>query len=148
MFLEQKTILGLSVALKKSPIYQRAAGYTLLEVLISLCILSFGLLGFAQAQLLALRSNQIAYMQSIAQTRLTSLAEILQACAGVNCSSTDMNDEINSWNEDNAYLLPSGQSDFKTQDNYQMVTIHWQTTANNQAIAQAKLLMPIFHGKS
>lgn len=51
------------------------AGFSLLEVLFALCILSVGLLGFAEAQLLALRNQQDAYLKSVAQIRLFSLAE-------------------------------------------------------------------------
>lgn len=45
------------------------AGFSLIELLVALLILSVGLLGFLQAELVALRNNQTAYMRSIEQVK-------------------------------------------------------------------------------
>ena len=86
-----------------------SAGYTLLEVLIALCILSVGLLLLAQAQLLALRNNQTAYFQTIAALQLASMADRLTACAAVHCDSAGLTNEVSLWNGENSELLPIGK---------------------------------------
>jgi|GEM_PF-3003833 len=125
----------------------KAAGYSLLEILISLCILSGGLLGFAQAQLLALRSNQIAAMQSIAQIRLMALADVLQTCANAKCSESNLTDQIKNWNMINASVLPQGQGEITQQGNNQVIKLHWQTAATDRfnANTQARLIIPLSH---
>ena len=44
---------------------QKSRGMSLIEVLISLCILSVGLLGLARTQILALQESRLAYTQSV-----------------------------------------------------------------------------------
>lgn len=144
-FLEQKTIDKLPIVLRERTTPQLIAGYSLLEVLISLCILSFGLLGFAQAQLLALRNNQIAYLQSAAQARLLSLSEALQACHMANCSMTTMNNEVQVWNNYNSFILPKGQGYLTKNGFQQVITLYWQTADQNRFLSKAKLIIPTFH---
>ena len=144
-FLEQKAVNYSTDALRIGFNFRHIAGYSLLEVLISLCILSFGLLGFAQAQLLALRNNQIAYFQSIAQSRLFSLAEALQACNMAKCSMADINNEIQVWNVYNSYILPNGQGHLTEQDSHRIIILNWQTADREQVLNQAKLIIPILH---
>ncbi len=66
------------------------SGATLMEVLVSLLVLSFGLLGIAGVQLVSLRNNQAAYFRTQA-TMLTS--EIIERMrgnkAGVESSAYD-----------------------------------------------------------
>src|SRR5262245_37855713 len=57
-------------SMKTSPIHRKAAGFTLLEVLITIVVVAFGLLGLAGLQVFALKNNQSAAMRVIA----TSLA--------------------------------------------------------------------------
>ncbi len=54
---------------------KKRRGYSLLELLIALFILNVGLLGFAEAQLVALRSMQSAYSRTLTQLKLISLDE-------------------------------------------------------------------------
>lgn len=119
-------------------------GYSFLEILISLCILSFGLLGFVQAQLLALRTNQAAYLQSVAQTRLISLAETIQACASIKCSVANLGEQVATWNIDNAKLLPQGKGSLLKQNNYHLINIHWQSAENSHFSDHAEMLVSDF----
>ena len=121
---------------------RKIAGYSLLEILISLCILSGGLLGFAQAQLLSLRTNQVANLQSIAQTRLIALADALQACTTTKCSSSDLQQEIKDWNMLNANLLPGGKGKLASSGNQQIITLHWHGADGDSFKSQAKLIIP------
>lgn len=118
------------------------AGYSLLEVLIAVCILSVSLLAFAQAQLTALRINQSTYLQTIAQTRLTSLAETLYTCNVVTCSSNNIMAKIKNWNELNQQLLPAGEGKLIKDNNYQIINVQWQRTDNKNTMQRAKLFFP------
>lgn len=51
-------------------------GFSLLEVLIAMLILSIGLLGFARAQIISLHHNEAAYQQTLAEIQNNSLAEL------------------------------------------------------------------------
>ena len=104
-------------------------GYSLLEVLIALCILCGGLLGLAQSQLLALRGNQMAYFQIVAAEQLVAMAERLQACTIVHCDSAGLTNEVNLWNTENAVLLPKGNG-FISNGPPEKITIGWQSISS------------------
>lgn len=53
-------------------------GFSLIEVLISIIILSFGLLGMVGLQAAALQSNREARLQSVGMAQATELAEIMR----------------------------------------------------------------------
>ena len=55
------------------------AGFTLLEVLIAIVVLSFGLLGIAGLQVVALKNNQSASMRSVAVALSTDIVERMKA---------------------------------------------------------------------
>lgn len=57
----------------------RQSGSTLMEVLISLLVLSFGMLGMAGVQGVSLRGNQAAYYRTMATTLSTDIVERLRA---------------------------------------------------------------------
>ena len=126
--------------------YNSAKGYSLLEVLIALCILSFGLLGFVQAQLLAVRNSQRAYLQSVAQIRLISLAENIQSCAMAGCSAPSFNNQLQEWNDINAYLLPAGHGNLNLQKNNSIINIKWQISADKNSFEQTAIVTPNSRG--
>lgn len=67
---------------------QQVAGFSLLEVLISLVILSVGLLGMASLMSTTLKSNDSAYMRSQATTQAYNIIDRMRAnMAGVNNSA-------------------------------------------------------------
>ena len=57
--------------MKISPVQRHAAGFTLLEVLITIVVVAFGLLGLAGLQVFALKNNQSATMR-VAATGLAN----------------------------------------------------------------------------
>jgi type IV pilus assembly protein PilV len=98
-------------------------GFTLLEVLVALFILSFGLLGIAGLQLTALQQSQDSYAQSLAVIQLFSMQERLRA----NKSAETRNRELADWNASNARLLSHGKGSYQCQANVCVITIRWQT---------------------
>lgn len=55
------------------------AGSTLIEVLVSLLVLSFGMLGMAGVQAVSLRGNQAAYFRTVATTVSLDVVERMRA---------------------------------------------------------------------
>lgn len=100
-------------------------GFTLLEVLISLVILSTGLLVLSNAQITGLRFNQEAYLQTQAIWQQNSLIERLRACAVVIGKDSCKNDEKNNWRITNTILFPGSESQIKVEGTDYCVIIRW-----------------------
>lgn len=65
-------------------------GFTLLEILVAIVVISLGLLGLAGLQALSLRNNQIAQYRSIASQQAYDMADRLRAnLAGVRAGNYD-----------------------------------------------------------
>lgn len=106
-------------------------GFTLLEILVAIVVISLGLLGLAGLQALSLRNNQVAYYRSIASQQAYDMADRLRAnlagvrvgnydnltgtlpgnpgCFTTGCSTANMvtTDQFQ-WLTNNAALLPGG----------------------------------------
>lgn len=66
------------------PMIEKQAGFTLLEVLVAIVVLSLGLLGLAGLQAASLRNNQAAYYRGIATQQTYDMADRIRAnLAGV-----------------------------------------------------------------
>lgn len=113
------------------PLNRDQSGFTLLEVLVAIVVLSLGLLGLAGLQAATLRNNQIAYYRAIAVQQTYDMADRIRAnqagatagaynaltaiiptdpdCVANTCSSADMAVADHSqWNNNNARMLPAG----------------------------------------
>ncbi|MGC1853770.1 MAG: prepilin-type N-terminal cleavage/methylation domain-containing protein [Candidatus Aquirickettsiella sp.] len=55
-------------------------GFSLIEVMVAAAILSFSLLSFAQAQLMALHASEQAYLINLADLKNVELAENFKIC--------------------------------------------------------------------
>jgi len=107
------------------------SGFTLLEVMIAIVVLSLGLLGLAGLQAATLRNNQIAYYRAIAVQQTFDMADRIRAnqagaaagaydaldasipadpdCIANTCVAADMAVADHSqWNNNNARMLPGG----------------------------------------
>lgn len=110
------------------------SGFTLLEILVAIVVLSIGLLGLAGLQAVSLNNNQTAYYRSIATQQAYDMADRIRAnLAGVNeghyddlsgtpddpgCIATDdtgcedlvdvKDTDYFQWQTANAALLPGG----------------------------------------
>lgn len=79
-------------------------GFSLIEILISLFIISMMLLGFDAVQLTSLREMKSAYYFSVATQQLTVMAEQLHAYQEGN-----LDKPLRSWNKQNKDVLPQGR---------------------------------------
>lgn len=110
---------------------QRSYGFTILEVLIALIVLSIGLLGLAALQATGTRNIHGSYLRSQAVIQAYDIADRIRAnlpglkaggytslsgipsshqdCTGTSCSSQQMAEfDHFQWNTANANLLPNG----------------------------------------
>ncbi len=103
-------------------------GFALIEILLTLFILSFALLALAGMQMSALRHSQAAYLRSLALVQLSSLIDRLQ----VNHPSLH-NAELARWNAQNARLLPKAQGSYHCLGVTCAVSLNWQFGQLEQA---------------
>ncbi len=83
----------------------RSTGFSLIEVLISLFLLSCLLLGLEATEIFSLRVNRSAYFFSVAENQLNSMAERLRVLD----SNQDLAKQITIWNQQNQEVLPQGR---------------------------------------
>ena len=106
------------------------AGFTLIEVLVALIVVSIGLLGLAGLQATSVRFNQQAYLRSQAVQQAYDMADRIRAnargmwdgnyddidgtetdpgCISTDCSPADLADtDAVAWNAQNVAALPNG----------------------------------------
>ena len=118
-------------------LFANQQGFSLLELLIALIILSIGLLAFAKAQVTALRDNQAAHFYSIANTQALSIAERLRACEK---QSTCIAQAKSEWQNENKLLLPAATSTVNDCTAICEINIAWQTVDHDYKVTlQAQL---------
>jgi type IV pilus modification protein PilV len=98
-------------------------GFSLLEVLIALIILSVGLLSFAQAEIFALRDTQIAYFQSAAYLQAAEMAERLRTC-NKNSPSCIKQEKL-VWQNSSKKLLPQIKSKLSVDSAHCKIVMQW-----------------------
>lgn len=131
----------------------RARGFTLLEILISLLVLSVGLLGLAGLQVNGLHSNQDSYYLTQAMAQAYDMADRIRAnmvgftagnynditttipsdknCKTQTCSAADMaQHDAFEWNTANAAVLPNGKGTVTTSGNIRVITVMWDQLRN------------------
>lgn len=64
----------------KKPMLLNQKGFSLIEVMVAAAILSVSLLGFAEAQLMALHASEQAYLINLASLKNQELAENVMLC--------------------------------------------------------------------
>jgi type IV pilus assembly protein PilV len=108
---------------------RQESGFTLLEILVAIVVLSLGLLGLAGLQVSSLNNNQTAYYRSIASQQAYDMADRMRAnltgisagnydnlttqtaqdCFANPCTAAQMRtSDYDQWRTANAALLPGG----------------------------------------
>lgn len=88
----------------------RYHGFSLIEVLIALALMSGALLGMISLQNFALSQVHSAYLQSVAMSQASSLLERFRA----NDESDAARDqEFNRWLQEIPYFLPQGSGEYR-----------------------------------
>lgn len=132
-------------------------GFTLLEILVAIVVLSIGLLGLAGLQALSLNNNQIAYFRSIASQQAYDIADRIRSnragvitgeydaldatipvdppdCVANVCGSNEIATADHAqWNTNNQRLLPAGAGTVNGAGGVFTITVSWteKTTACN-----------------
>lgn len=98
-------------------------GFSLIEVMVAAAILSFSLLGFAQAQLLALHASEQAYLINLADLKNEEIAENITICGS---HASCFQQAIIFWKKEIQESFPKGIGEILTlnSSNYQS-KIHW-----------------------
>jgi type IV pilus assembly protein PilV len=125
--------------LKSPPPSTRESGFTMIEVMIAVVIVSFGLLGFAGLLTKAIQDNRVAYMRSQATILAYDITERMRAnrnaaisggytiamgsnAAGTTLAALDTQD----WKGNLASLLPGGDGAVNVDGNGNAtITIRW-----------------------
>lgn len=134
-------------------------GASLVEVMISLLILSMGLLGMAALQGLGTQYGNEAYFRSQAIVQTYDMIDRMRAnptavaegkyeqdpipatytadCKSNTCTTSDLASyDLVNWNQLNNELLPSGAGSVTRQGNAYTVRVTWQEDANDDGAAE------------
>ena len=126
-------------------------GFSLLEVLVALLVLSVGLLGLAALQTVGLKFNQQSYQRTQAILQAYDMIDRIRAnpvakangdynvvspgyippsysnCEGTPCSPTQLaNYDIALWNAANASFLAEGEGEIETNGTVRTISIRWK----------------------
>ncbi len=107
--------------IKSTTLLRRAAGVTLIEVLISLLVLSIGLLGVAALQSFTLKANQGAYFRTQAVNQAYEVADFIRSNRG----APDAIDWA-IWQTRISQQLPEGALVVVINNNIATVEVSWQ----------------------
>lgn len=127
----------------------RETGFSMIEILVTIVILSIGLLGLAGLQMTGLQNNQSAFYRTIAMQQAYDMADRIRANAAgeqagdydsisgtgtnPNCISTPAGctatqvaqTDAYQWNTDNGNLLPAGTGTVSRSGDLFTVTVMW-----------------------
>jgi len=144
---------------------RRQRGVGLIEVLVAVLVLSFGMLGVAALQATSVRTNQSATMRSMAVSyaydiadrmrangsELKSLATSYNVAAGVTPSgTTQAAADLVQWKSDLGATLPNGDGSiaYSAANNQWTIVVTWDDTAASRAEAattkQVSLSVEVF----
>ena len=99
-------------------------GFSLLEVLVSLLLISFILFGFDALSVHAIRQTRSAFYFTVAANQLANLSRRLE-CAQ---SAADRDFQVQQWNRENEVLLPKGFGAVSGSFPRYVLTIYWGKT--------------------
>jgi prepilin-type N-terminal cleavage/methylation domain-containing protein len=91
--------------MKNPVLLSHQQGFSLIEVMVAAAILSFSLLGFAQAQLLALHASEHAYLINLADLKNVELAENFTICGS---RPLCLQQSLSLWKKETQVSFPKG----------------------------------------
>lgn len=100
---------------------RNSRGFSLLEILIALAILSVCLLGIVGLENAAFKRTYAAYLRSIAVIQINNMVERVRAGAAPECSN---------WNAENKLLLPHGNGKCSATK----IAVCWRYTRDEECI--------------
>jgi len=100
-------------------------GFSLIEVLVALCLTTIILLKITTAQLQSLKVNRQAFFVDQAVEQLQSMAQIIQETRG------NFTPFLPSWNQDNKILLPRGVGEVKHIGNKYNIYLFWRSATTS-----------------
>lgn len=106
-------------------------GFSLLELLLAMIVLTIGLLSLFRAQLFSLHYNRQAYFQSAASIEMSALAERLITCESLKDSQPCINAETGKWRKTNTTLLPDRKTEFSLTGNDYVFKLKWKPVSLN-----------------
>jgi Tfp pilus assembly protein PilV len=116
----------------------RQSGSSLLEVLISVCVLALGILSFAKLQLQAVADSVEAQHRSLANNQLQAMVEILRSHLTV----AERGRMISAWQHENARVLPSGRGTVEKMGCDFQVRIDWEGSVAHKPVGACQ---PIYN---
>ena len=105
------------------PHFFTISGVTLIEILITLLIISVGLIALLAMTTHSLKATRYAFYSGVALQQAKSLAEYQVYLK----HSTHL---LTTWNQDNQRLLPQGHGDLHSENGSDVITVNWYD--NNQ----------------
>ena len=120
------------------------AGFSLIELLVSLLLLSIGLLSLLAIQIKVLRDIQASFLYSLASQQLQNLAN-----QTLFLHQDDLLSQVlTTWRQENKQVLPNGKSGLLHPNKHAQAFIQWHTHelgshARKRESAQRVLLLTI-----
>lgn len=106
---------------------QENQGFSMIEVLISMLLLSFILLGLDAMETYSIQKARSAYLFNMAITQLNNMAEKLKAIMNGN----GLAGQLEKWNQENQVVLPQGLGTVTGKFPDFTVTIYWGKTQHH-----------------
>ena len=146
------------------PLKKIQSGFTLLEVLVAIVVVSLGMLGLAGLQAATLRNNQIAYYRAVAVQQTYDMADRIRAnqkgvadgeydaldatipadpdCVTNTCTAANMAVADHSqWNNNNARMLPAGTGTVAAAGGGAFdITIFWTENGATQSFPPTRVM--------
>jgi type II secretory pathway pseudopilin PulG len=107
------------------------AGFSLLELLLAIIVLTIGLLALFRAQLFSLQYNRQSFFKSAASIEMNAIAESLYTCKTLSNSQPCINSEIRKWRATNTAFLPDRKTEFSPQGNDYAFKLKWKPVSLN-----------------
>jgi type IV pilus assembly protein PilV len=105
-------------------------GFSMIEVLISMLLLSFILLGLDAMETYSIQKSRSAYFFNMAITQLNNMTEKLKAIM----NGSDLAGQLEKWNQENQAVLPQGLGTVTGTFPDFIVTIYWGQTPHHCAL--------------